>query len=66
MVEEADPKLLKAIRELEAERSERIRMTQVAHALKLQVNQLKRQVQQFTTDRAAIANRLSRESDRRS
>jgi hypothetical protein len=66
MVEPPDPKLLKAIRDLDTERTERIRYQRAAQALKLQVGQLRRQVQQLTTDRAAIQNRLSRESARRS
>ena len=66
MVELPDPKLLKAVQERDEERGQRIRYQRAAHALKLQVGQLRRQIQQLTLDRAAIVNRLSRESARRS
>jgi hypothetical protein len=63
MVELPDPRLLRAIQERDAERTERIHHQRAAQALKLRVDQLQRQVSQLTTDRAAVTNRPSRESN---
>jgi hypothetical protein len=66
LVELPDPRLLRAIQERDQEREQRIRFQRAAQALKNRCDQLQRQVQRLTTDRAAIANRPSRESARRS
>jgi hypothetical protein len=61
MVELPDPKLLKAVQERDEERGQRIRYQRAAHALKLQVDQLRRQVRQLALDRAVVVNRASRD-----
>jgi hypothetical protein len=61
MVELPDRKLLKAIQERDAERTERIRFQRAAHALRLQVGQLRRQLQHAAINTAAVTNQRSRE-----
>jgi hypothetical protein len=61
MVEPPDPRLLKVVAELDSERAERIRYQRAALALKLQVGQLRRQIQRLTLDQAAIVNQRKRE-----
>jgi hypothetical protein len=61
MVADVDPRLLKAVRERDQERQERIRIARVAQALKLQNEKLRRQVREITTDAAVRANSRSSE-----
>jgi hypothetical protein len=63
MVADVDPRLLKAVRERDQERQERIRVTRVAQALKLQNEKLRRQVREITTDAAVRTNSRSSEPD---
>ena len=56
MVADVDPRLLKAVRERDQERQERIRIARVAQVLKLQNEKLRRQVRQLTTDAAVRVN----------
>ena len=63
MVTDVDPRLLKAVRERDQERQERIRVTRVAQALKLHIDKLRRQVREITTDAAVRSNSRSSEPD---
>jgi hypothetical protein len=56
VVPDIDPRLLKAVRERDQERQERIRITRVAQALKLQNEKLRREVRQLTADGAVRVN----------
>jgi hypothetical protein len=56
-------RLLKAVRERDQERQERIRLTRVAQALKLQNEKLRSQVREITTDAAVRTNSRSSEPD---
>ena len=60
MIADVDPRLLKAVRERDQERQERIRVTRVAQALKLQNEKLRRQVREITTDAAVRTNSPTR------
>jgi hypothetical protein len=63
MVADVDPRSLKAVRERDQERQERIRVARVAQALKLQNEKLRRQVREITADAAVRANSRSSEPD---
>jgi hypothetical protein len=51
---DADPQLLKAVRERDAERQARLRAERAAQALKLQNEQLRRRVAILTADKAKL------------
>jgi hypothetical protein len=57
---DADLRLLKAVRERDAERSRRIKAERAAQALKLQVGQLRRRLRFATLDAATPSKPVSR------
>jgi hypothetical protein len=60
MVEPPDPKLVKLVQQLDAERAEKVHYRRAAAPLKGQNSQLRRQIQRLTCDHAAVVNRANR------
>jgi hypothetical protein len=60
MVEQPNPKLLKVVMERDGERERRIHFQRAAHLLKVQNEQLRRQVQRLTRDHATAVDATPR------
>ena len=60
MVEQPNPQLLRAVMERDRERAQRIHYERATHALKLQNERLRREVQRLTIDKAAAVNLANR------